>query len=159
MIVINCSTADIPLQLPACAGSILKAFLFRPHGVKAELTATIDPTVPGIVRLTGIPATLPRGVYTLALHTPCGCFSTSAAVDCPAPALPATHHPTNAPGLIKVCCDPGPDPEPGPPGPPGPPGKDGQIRFTGHGPPGVIIGAEPDDTYMDLDTGDIYKLN
>lgn len=41
---------------------------------------------------------------------------------------------------------------------PGPPGKDGQIRFTGNGPPGTIVGAEPGDTYMDLDTGDIYKL-
>lgn len=56
---------------------------------------------------------------------------------------------------------PGPQGEPGTgttPGPPGPPGKDGQIRFTGHGPPGVIVGAEPGDTYMDLLTGDLYKL-
>ena len=43
-------------------------------------------------------------------------------------------------------------------GPTGAPGRDGQIRFSGHGPPGVIIGASPDDTYVDLDTGDIYKL-
>lgn len=41
---------------------------------------------------------------------------------------------------------------------PGPPGKDGQIRYTGNGPPGVIVGAEPGDTYMDLITGDIFKL-
>ena len=44
-------------------------------------------------------------------------------------------------------------------GPPGPPGHPGQIRFTGNGaPPAVIVGAEPGDTYLDLDTGDIYKL-
>ena len=44
-------------------------------------------------------------------------------------------------------------------GPPGERGKDGQIRFTGHGaPPTVIVGSEPGDTYLDLDTGDIYKL-
>lgn len=43
-------------------------------------------------------------------------------------------------------------------GTPGPPGKDGQIRFTGNGPPGTIVGAEPGDTYMDLLTGDIFKL-
>ena len=44
-------------------------------------------------------------------------------------------------------------------GPPGPPGHPGQIRFTGHGePPVVIVGAEPGDTYLDLDTGNIYKL-
>ena len=44
-------------------------------------------------------------------------------------------------------------------GPPGPPGHPGQIRVTGNGaPPAVIVGAEPGDTYLDLDTGDIYKL-
>lgn len=44
-------------------------------------------------------------------------------------------------------------------GPVGVPGKDGQIRFTGRGePPVVIVGATPGDTYLDLDTGDIYKL-
>ena len=44
-------------------------------------------------------------------------------------------------------------------GPPGPPGHPGQIRYTGLGPPpAVIVGAEPGDTYLDLDTGDIYKL-
>lgn len=44
-------------------------------------------------------------------------------------------------------------------GPPGPPGHPGQIRFTGHGPPPmVIVGAEPGDTYLDLDTGNVFKL-
>ena len=44
-------------------------------------------------------------------------------------------------------------------GPPGPPGHPGQIRFTGHGaPPMVIVGAEPGDTYLDLDTGNVFKL-
>lgn len=46
-----------------------------------------------------------------------------------------------------------------PAGTQGPPGKDGQIRFTGHGPPGVLVGAEPGDTYMDLSTGTVYKLS
>lgn len=42
---------------------------------------------------------------------------------------------------------------------PGSPGKDGQIRFTGYGPPPVVIaGAEPADVYLDIATGDIYKL-
>lgn len=41
---------------------------------------------------------------------------------------------------------------------PGLKGKDGQIRYTGSGPPGTIIGASPDDTYLDLDSGNIYKL-
>ena len=41
----------------------------------------------------------------------------------------------------------------------GPRGKDGQIRFTGNGPPpAVIIGSEPGDIYLDLITGDTYKL-
>lgn len=43
-------------------------------------------------------------------------------------------------------------------GPQGERGKDGQIRYTGHGVPGVILGAEPGDTYLDLLTGEIYKL-
>lgn len=44
-------------------------------------------------------------------------------------------------------------------GPVGAPGKDGQIRFTGSGePPAVIVGAQPGDTYLDLDTGNIFKL-
>lgn len=46
----------------------------------------------------------------------------------------------------------------GPKGDKGDPGAPGQIRFTGHGAPGTIIGANPGDTYMDLDTGDLYKL-
>lgn len=47
----------------------------------------------------------------------------------------------------------------GPQGPQGERGKDGQIRFTGNGPPPtVIVGAQPGDTYMDLVTGDVYKL-
>lgn len=44
-------------------------------------------------------------------------------------------------------------------GPQGERGKDGQIRYTGYGaPPTVILGAEPNDVYLDLNTGDIYKL-
>lgn len=105
MIRIDCATADIPIELPACAGTILKAYIFRPHGVKRDLTATLDPTVPGIVRLTNLPTDAPRGVYTLALQTQCGCFTTSVAIDCPAPALPGTHQPTNTPGITKVCCE------------------------------------------------------
>lgn len=46
----------------------------------------------------------------------------------------------------------------GPPGANGADGKPGQIRFTGHGAPGTIIGASPNDTYLDLDTGVIYQL-
>ena len=41
----------------------------------------------------------------------------------------------------------------------GPRGKDGQIRFTGNGPPpAVIVGSEPGDIYLDLLAGDTYKL-
>lgn len=41
----------------------------------------------------------------------------------------------------------------------GPRGKDGQIRFTGNGPPpAVIVGSEPGDIYLDLIAGDTYKL-
>lgn len=54
---------------------------------------------------------------------------------------------------------------PGPMGPQGPQGiqgergEDGQIRFTGMGPPpDIIVGSRPNDTYLDLITGDVYKL-
>lgn len=58
---------------------------------------------------------------------------------------------------------PGPQGDIGPAGPPGPSGgrdgRDGQIRFTGIGPPPLFIpGSQPDDTYMDTATGDVYKL-
>ena len=45
----------------------------------------------------------------------------------------------------------------GPPGPPGP-GYAGEAWFYGSGPPGTIIGSQPGDNYMDLDTGTIWKL-
>ena len=41
----------------------------------------------------------------------------------------------------------------------GPAGKPGQIRFTGTGPPGVIMGAEPGDAYLDTASGNIYTLS
>lgn len=47
----------------------------------------------------------------------------------------------------------------GPQGPQGEAGRDGQIRYTGHGAPGVILGAQPGDTYLDTLTGVIYKLS
>lgn len=37
-------------------------------------------------------------------------------------------------------------------------GKPGQIRFTGAGAPGTIIGSSPLDTYLDTLTGDIWTL-
>ena len=70
--------------------------------------------------------------------------------------------PTNRTTQVSTRGPQGPKGDPGEDahmiGPPGPPGKDGQIRFTGYGPPGTIVGSEPGDTYMDLATGDVYKL-
>lgn len=37
-------------------------------------------------------------------------------------------------------------------------GKPGQIRFTGQGDPGTIIGAQPLDTYLDTLTGTVHTL-
>lgn len=31
--------------------------------------------------------------------------------------------------------------------------------WTGHGPPGTIIGSHPGDEYLNLDNGDIYTLS
>lgn len=43
-------------------------------------------------------------------------------------------------------------------GAPGPQGPPGQPRYSGTGPPGLIIGAEPGDTYLDAITGTLYVL-
>lgn len=45
------------------------------------------------------------------------------------------------------------------PGPAGVPGKKGNIQHVGTGAPGVILGAEPGDTYLDLSTGTVYTLS
>lgn len=34
----------------------------------------------------------------------------------------------------------------------------GQPKFSGQGPPGVVIGASPGDEYLDVTSGDIYQL-
>ena len=48
----------------------------------------------------------------------------------------------------------------GPVGPPGPPGEDVVVDwFTGHGPPGLVVGAGIGDMYVDLDTGELYQLH
>ncbi len=38
------------------------------------------------------------------------------------------------------------------------PGPKGNIQHKGHGAPGVIVGAQPGDTYLDMDTGTIWEL-
>ncbi len=52
----------------------------------------------------------------------------------------------------------GPEGPPGPSGDAGPQGAPGQPRWTGQGPPGVVIGASPGDEYLDVLTGDVYRL-
>jgi hypothetical protein len=47
----------------------------------------------------------------------------------------------------------------GPQGSPGTPGTRGATWFTGNGaPPPSIPGSLPEDLYINLDTGDVYKL-
>lgn len=55
---------------------------------------------------------------------------------------------------------PGPRGIAGPQGPQGPigPQGDGVRRWYGEGPPTVVIGAAPDDEYVDNLTGDLYVL-
>ncbi len=47
----------------------------------------------------------------------------------------------------------------GPQGPAGRSAVPGQPRWNGHGPPTVIIGAQANDLYIDLDTGTLYRLD
>jgi len=54
---------------------------------------------------------------------------------------------------------PGPPGKPGLQGPAGPPGAgSGGTRWYGEGPPSVIVGAQPNDEYVDTLTGDLYVL-
>lgn len=46
----------------------------------------------------------------------------------------------------------------GPTGPTGPQGPVGTHRFYGEGPPGTIIGSQPNDEYLDVLSGDLYTL-
>lgn len=59
-----------------------------------------------------------------------------------------------------VAGPPGPQGTVGPTGPAGPAGPEGRRpqRWYGDGPPGTIIGAAPDDEYVDRLTGDLYVL-
>lgn len=106
MLRLDCQTTQIPLVLPPCSpGGIISASISRLHSGKYTLTATADPSKPGVVNLSGIPTDAARGVYTLALQTNCGCFTASVFYDCEAPAFAGTHQPTSIPGLVKACCD------------------------------------------------------
>lgn len=58
-------------------------------------------------------------------------------------------------GRLGVLAWPGPA---GPPGPPGPSTTGGVRRWHGNGPPGLLVGAQPNDEYLDLSTGDLYLL-
>jgi hypothetical protein len=53
----------------------------------------------------------------------------------------------------------GPQGDPGDPGADGAPGVRGSLWFEGHGAPGVILGAPPNDHYLDLDTGSVYTFS
>ena len=55
----------------------------------------------------------------------------------------------------------GPQGDPGTPGTDGAdgaPGQRGATWYTGNGAPTTIPGSLPDDLYLDLDTGAVYKL-
>lgn len=56
--------------------------------------------------------------------------------------------------------DPGERGQVGPAGRDGIDGKDGQPRFEGAGPPpDLIVGSTPNDLYLDVLTGDLYRLS
>jgi hypothetical protein len=52
----------------------------------------------------------------------------------------------------------GPQGPVGPTGPAGPQGPKGAIQWYGNGAPGTIVGAQPNDLYLDKTNGNIYKL-
>ena len=94
------------------------------------------------------------GVPTLRLTTPAGPILHVVAPRAPQLVLPAPRRSTAI--LVPVPGRRGP--AGGDPGPPGPPGAQGTRRYTGVGPPTVVIGARPHDEYLDTSTGDLYTL-
>lgn len=76
------------------------------------------------------------------------------------PLVPPFGLPERAPANRVVVPFPGPPGNTGEQGPVGPPGPafSGKAIWYGDGPPDVIVGAKPGDSYIDLTTGDVYEL-
>jgi hypothetical protein len=109
--VIACANPTLRLRLPSCAKIITAATLSRPDHPLITLTPPTQ-TVPGDVALTGIPDDAPRGVYTLALTSDCGCYSTLVYLNvCPPIAFVPTHTPTGATQQSIECCEPDTQPD------------------------------------------------
>lgn len=61
--------------------------------------------------------------------------------------------------VMNIKGPPGQQGDPGTPGAPGADGVRGATWFTGNGnPPASIPGSLPNDLYLDLDTGAVWKL-
>ena len=67
-------------------------------------------------------------------------------------------HPASPPPTPMARLIPGPQ---GPEGPVGPMGPSGDFTWQGHGPPdpSQLPGSKPGDDYIDVDTGDVYRLD
>lgn len=107
MIRITCDPAIIRLILPMCAEQPTSASLSRRFCATHVLEAVAGPSSVQEITLTGIPADIERGVWSLDIETPCGCYMTNVFLDmCQPPAFASTHYPTDDTGPIIECCDP-----------------------------------------------------
>ena len=114
MRIIDCDPAEIRLRLPPCAQALNWASLTGPGGT-VQLTATVEPIDPldpdaRLVTLTGIPADVLKGVWTLNLASDCGCWYTNVYLNmCPRPQMLSEHVPTPGAGGPSIeCCLPEP---------------------------------------------------
>lgn len=110
---IDCETNDVSLKLPPCAGALLSvtATLTRPNYISVPLIVSQSLTDADQLLLTlpvptvQVPAPA-RGVWTLIVTTPCGCFTAPVYTDCPPPQLAGVHYPTAITGPSIECCIP-----------------------------------------------------
>lgn len=100
---ITCDPATIRLIVPMCSEQPTAASLSRRFCLTHVLTASAEGQV---VTLSGIPEDIERGVWSLDIETPCGCYTTNVFLDmCPPPRFESVHTPTHDPNPVIECCE------------------------------------------------------
>ena len=107
---LRCDALALPLRLPPCAAEPTSGQLIRSRQAPVEVGISINAET-RIVTVTAPAEGLVRGVWTLQIETPCGCFHVPLWVEmCSAPAFVGVHlDPNEIRGPIQVCCPNEPD--------------------------------------------------
>lgn len=107
---LKCDALALQLRLPPCAGEPTSATLARSARAPVTVSISID-AVTRVVTLSAPSEQLERGVWTLQIESPCGCFHAPIWAElCTAPAFIGTHNADDQEnGPIQVCCPNEPD--------------------------------------------------